>query len=102
MMSQNRRAQPGAARAIIGAPTAMVDAPRKASGAGAYPDDLAVPGMLHGRVVRPPAMSATLRGFDEASVRDIPGIGKDLAAKIRELADTGCVEFAPLNASSNK
>ena len=35
--------------------------------------------------------------LDETQLRDIPGIGKDLAAKIRELADTGtCAYHAEL------
>jgi len=35
-----------------------------------------VPDMLHGQVVRPPAVGATLVNVEEASVRDIPGIVK--------------------------
>src|SRR5205823_7656701 len=30
---------------------------------------------------------------DASGLREIPGIGKDLAAKIREIADTGAAEF---------
>ena len=32
-----------------------------------------VPGMLHGRVVRPPAVGATVASVDESSVRGMPG-----------------------------
>jgi CO/xanthine dehydrogenase Mo-binding subunit len=35
-----------------------------------------VPGMLHGRVVRPPEVGAALVRADESSVRDLPGIVK--------------------------
>ena len=35
-----------------------------------------MPGMLHGRVVRPPAIGAKLESVDESSVKDIPGIVK--------------------------
>jgi nicotinate dehydrogenase subunit B len=38
--------------------------------------DFQVPGMLHGRVVRPPALGATLENVDESSIRDVPGIVK--------------------------
>jgi CO/xanthine dehydrogenase Mo-binding subunit len=38
--------------------------------------DFRLPGMLHGRVVRPPAMSAMLTSIDESSVKDIPGLVK--------------------------
>lgn len=34
-----------------------------------------------------------LASLDAASLRDIPGIGKDLAARIREIADTGGAEY---------
>jgi len=32
--------------------------------------------MLHGRVVRPPAIGAKLESVDESSIKDIPGIVK--------------------------
>jgi CO/xanthine dehydrogenase Mo-binding subunit len=35
-----------------------------------------VPGMLHGRVVRPPSPGATLMNVDESSVRGMPGLVK--------------------------
>src|SRR5882762_4089856 len=34
-----------------------------------------------------------LPSLDEAALREIPGIGKDLAAKIHEIADTGGAAF---------
>ena len=37
--------------------------------------------MLHGRVVRPPEVGATLVGVDEASVRDMPGFVKVVVKK---------------------
>src|SRR5215813_14817232 len=41
-----------------------------------YVHNVRVPDMLHGRVVRPPAVSATVRAIDETSVRDVPGLVK--------------------------
>jgi len=38
--------------------------------------DFRVPGMLHGRVVRPPAIGATLESVDEASIKDVVGVVK--------------------------
>jgi nicotinate dehydrogenase subunit B len=38
--------------------------------------DVRVPGMLHGRVVRPPAIGAELETVDEASIEAIPGVVK--------------------------
>jgi CO/xanthine dehydrogenase Mo-binding subunit len=40
-----------------------------------------VPGMLHGRVVRPPAVGATVAGIDEESVRNIAGLVKVVVRK---------------------
>ena len=36
--------------------------------------DLRLPGMVHGRVVRPPHYGAQLEAFDEAKVRAMPGV----------------------------
>ncbi len=38
-----------------------------------FPSDLTLPGMLHGRVLRPPAYGATLTSVDTSGVRRIPG-----------------------------
>ena len=38
-----------------------------------YVQDFTLPGMLHGRVIRPPAVGAKLVAVDEASIRAIPG-----------------------------
>ena len=35
-----------------------------------------MPGMLHGRVVRPPAIGAKLENVDDSAVKKIPGIVK--------------------------
>jgi CO/xanthine dehydrogenase Mo-binding subunit len=40
-----------------------------------------VPGMLHGRVVRPPEMGATVISVDENSVHDLPGMVKVVVRK---------------------
>jgi DNA polymerase (family 10) len=39
------------------------------------------------------AWSDTVMQMDEAQLRELPGIGKDLAKKIRELVDTGTSEY---------
>jgi nicotinate dehydrogenase subunit B len=61
---------------IVGKSIARDDVPEKLTGRFTYMHDLRVPGMLHGSVVRPPALGATLESVDEASIRDIPGIVK--------------------------
>ena len=70
------------AYSIVGQSVPRVDLPAKATGEAVYVHDLRVPGMLHGRVVRPPYagvdagpfVGTSLVAVDEASVRDIPGI----------------------------
>src|SRR5690348_13297 len=59
---------------VVGRPTARLDIPDKVTGRFTYMQDFRVPDMLHGRVVRPPAIGATLTQIDEGSVRDIPNV----------------------------
>jgi nicotinate dehydrogenase subunit B len=68
--------------AIVGQSVPRIDLPAKATGELVYVHDVRVPGMLHGRVVRPPYagvdagafVGTSLIAVDEASVRDIPGL----------------------------
>jgi len=70
------------AYSIVGQSVPRVDLPAKATGELVYVHDMRVPGMLHGRVVRPPYagvdagafVGTSLISVDEASVRDIPGL----------------------------
>ena len=59
--------------AKIGRPLPRLDIPVKLTGA-AFIHDLELPGMLHGRVLRPPSYRATLKSFDEAVARALPGV----------------------------
>jgi CO/xanthine dehydrogenase Mo-binding subunit len=61
---------------LVGRSVPRVDIPDKVTGRFTYMQDFRVPGMLHGRVVRPPAMQAKLESVDEASIKNIPGIVK--------------------------
>ena len=61
---------------IVGRSVPRLDIPEKATGRFTYMQDFRVPGMLHGRVVRPPAIGAKLESVDESSVRDIAGLVK--------------------------
>ncbi|GAC1478440.1 MAG: xanthine dehydrogenase family protein molybdopterin-binding subunit [Acetobacteraceae bacterium] len=61
---------------LVGKPISRLDIPDKVTGRFTYMQDAKVDGMLHGRVVRPPAIGAELQAVDEASVKDIPGIVK--------------------------
>ena len=61
---------------VVGKSVPRVDIPDKVTGRFTYMQDFRVPGMLHGRVVRPPAIGAKLESVDESSVKDIPGLVK--------------------------
>src|SRR5215468_9215371 len=61
---------------LVGKPVPRVDIPDKVTGRFTYMQDFRVPGMLHGRVVRPPAIGATLESVDEASIKDVAGVVK--------------------------
>ena len=61
---------------IVGQSVPRFDIPGKMTGQFTYMQDFKVPGMLHGRVVRPAAIGATLLSVDESSARDVPGLVK--------------------------
>ena len=61
---------------LVGKPVPRVDIPDKVTGRFTYVHDFRVPGMLHGRVVRPPAFGATLENVDETSIKDVAGVVK--------------------------
>ncbi len=58
---------------VVGKPVPRVDLPPKILGHYKYVTDVRVPGMVHGRVVRPSGVGATFVSLDENSVKAIPG-----------------------------
>src|SRR5215472_12669093 len=60
--------------ALVGKPLPRLDLPDKVAGAGVYVQDLEPPGMLHGRVVRPPSYRAVLQAFDGKRIETMPGV----------------------------
>ncbi|HVM80191.1 MAG TPA: molybdopterin cofactor-binding domain-containing protein [Stellaceae bacterium] len=58
---------------LVGKPLPRPDLPAKATGRHVYVHDFKLPGMLHGRVVHPPAVGAKLLAVEEASIKAIPG-----------------------------
>jgi CO/xanthine dehydrogenase Mo-binding subunit len=58
---------------LVGKPMPRGDIAWKVYGTGDYISEIKVPGMLHGRVVRPPVAGARVIGIDESSVAAIPG-----------------------------
>jgi nicotinate dehydrogenase subunit B len=66
---------------VLGTPVPRLDGPALAAGSFEFVHNVRVPGMLHGRVVRPPEVGATLVGVDEASVSGMPGFVKVVVKK---------------------
>ena len=58
---------------VVGTSPRRPDVPAKCTGRYTYIQDFTVPGMLHARVVRPPAIGSRLVSVDEASIRSVPG-----------------------------
>jgi nicotinate dehydrogenase subunit B len=61
---------------IVGKSVARVDLPPKFTGEFVYTPDVRVPGMLHGRVVRPAVVNSKPVSVDESSIAHIPGVVK--------------------------
>ncbi len=66
---------------VLGTPVPRVDMPAMATGRFEYVHNVRAPGMLHGAVVRPPAVGATLVGVDEGSVTGLAGVVKVVVRK---------------------
>jgi CO/xanthine dehydrogenase Mo-binding subunit len=58
----------------VGKPVARLDIPDKVNGRFTYMQDFKLPGMLHGRVVRPSGIGASLVSYDQSSINHIPGV----------------------------
>src|SRR5262245_27641301 len=57
---------------IVGKPVLRPDVPKKCTGTNMFLQDFSVPGMLHGRAIRPPSPGAKLMSVDDASIHGIP------------------------------
>ncbi|HEX4277887.1 MAG TPA: molybdopterin cofactor-binding domain-containing protein, partial [Bryobacteraceae bacterium] len=66
---------------VLGKPIPQPDLPAIVTGQFEYVHNVRVPGMLHGRVVRPPTVGATVASVDEASVANLPGVVKVVVKK---------------------
>jgi len=66
---------------VLGKPVPSLDRVALMTGQFEFLHHVRVPEMLHGRVVRPPEMGATVAHVDEQSVRDISGLTKVVVRK---------------------
>jgi len=73
---------------LVGKPLPRPDTAAKCAGSLVFIQDFRVPDMVHARVIRPPAIGATLTSVDEASIRHLPSAKvvrvKDLLAVTAE------------------
>jgi CO/xanthine dehydrogenase Mo-binding subunit len=66
--------KPVSSHKLVGKPVPRLDIPAKVTGEAIYVQDVRLPGMLFGRVVRPPSYRAELLDIDEDAARRLPGI----------------------------
>jgi nicotinate dehydrogenase subunit B len=66
---------------VLGRPIPSLDRTALMTGQFEFVHHVKTPGMLHGRVVRPPEMGATVAHVDEQSVRSVPGLVKVVVRK---------------------
>ena len=59
---------------LVGKTVTRRDIPAKVTGGEAYVQDMRLPRMVYGRVVRPPSLTAKLLSANEAAVRKLPGV----------------------------
>jgi nicotinate dehydrogenase subunit B len=83
---------------VLGKPVPALDRVALMTGTFEFVQNVRVPGMLHGRVVRPPEMGAKLVSVDEASVHGVPGLVKVVVQKdfVGVVAET---QFAAVQAA---
>jgi CO/xanthine dehydrogenase Mo-binding subunit len=85
---------------VVGVSEPRADLPAKFTGEFTYVQDVRVPGMLHGRAVRPKAVLSMPSKVDESSIRDIPGVVKvvQVGSFVGVVAET---EWAAIQAANN-
>jgi CO/xanthine dehydrogenase Mo-binding subunit len=66
--------KPPTAYRLVGTDAQRLDLPDKVSGKPCYIHDLGLPGMLYGRIVRPPSPGATLRELDTSAAKALAGV----------------------------
>jgi CO/xanthine dehydrogenase Mo-binding subunit len=83
---------------VVGTSQKRIELPSKLTGEFIYAHDVRVPGMLHGRVVRPPTIASKPAAIDESAVKNIPGFVR----VVQEGSFLGVVcrtEWAAINAA---
>ncbi len=80
-LDPNAKRKPASEWTVLGTPAQRPDLPALVTGQFEFVHNVRVPGMLHGRVARPPAVGATVVSVDESSVQGMPGLVKVVVKK---------------------
>jgi nicotinate dehydrogenase subunit B len=59
---------------LVGKNVPRLDIPAKVTGGASFVQDIRLPGLLFGRILRPPSYHAALVSFDEARIRKLSGV----------------------------
>ena len=80
-LNKNAQRKPPSQWTVLGQPVTRPDLPALVSGQFEFVHNVRLPGMLHGKVIRPPAVGATVIRVDEDSVKDMPGLVRVVVKK---------------------
>ncbi len=80
-VSVSAKRKPASEWKVLGTPAKRPDLPDIVTGRFEHVHNVRLPGMLHGRVVRPPAVGSTVLSVDESSVQGMPGLEKVVVKK---------------------
>ena len=80
-LNPNAKRKPASEWKILGKPVPSLDRMALVTGQFEFVHNVHVPGMVHGRVIRPPEIGATVASVDENSVKGIPGLIKVVVRK---------------------
>ena len=59
---------------VVGRSQPRLDGPEKLTGRAAFTDDVVLPGMLHGKIVRSPLPRARILNIDTSAALRLPGV----------------------------
>ncbi len=80
-LNPNAKRRPASEWTVLGTEARRPDLPALVTGQFEFVHNVRLAGMLHGRVVRPPMVGATVDSVDESSVKGMPGVVKVVVKK---------------------
>jgi CO/xanthine dehydrogenase Mo-binding subunit len=81
VLNNNAARKPQVEWTILGKPIPRIEIPAMVTGQFEFVHNVRVPGMLHGQVVRPPFVGATLERVEEDSIKGMPGLVRVVVKK---------------------